>query len=197
MKGNLKRFFGLSILLIVSITLLTGCLSNKKADERGYIVKVGDQVPDFDIKMADGTTIPIKSLRGKYVMLQFTASWCGVCRQEMPYIEKDIWQKYGNNPNFKLFGIDLKESAQKCDEFAKQTMVTYPITLDEDGKIFELFCAPDAGVTRNIIINPKGEIVMLTRLFDMEEFQTMVNFIDSSLKKYNPAVMGISKTKKD
>lgn len=54
------------------------------SDERGYIVRVGNMVPDFDLLMMDGTTLNIKELRGKVVMLQFTASWCGVCRQEMP-----------------------------------------------------------------------------------------------------------------
>jgi peroxiredoxin len=48
-----------------------------------YIVKVGDQAPDFLIKEAGGSTYKLSSLRGKVVMLQFTASWSGVCRQEM------------------------------------------------------------------------------------------------------------------
>ena len=71
-----------------------------QADERGYIVKVGDQVPDFDLMMMDGTTLNIKELQGKVVMLQFTASWCGVCRKEMPHIESEIWQKLKGNPEF-------------------------------------------------------------------------------------------------
>ncbi|MDF9830149.1 TlpA disulfide reductase family protein [Parabacteroides sp. PF5-6] len=149
------------------------------ADERGYIVSVGEQAPDFRIEYVDGTSVKLSELKGKLVMLQFTASWCGVCRKEMPYIEKDIWLKHKNNPNFALIGIDLKEDKMTTAKFAEDMKVTYPITLDLDGDKFSLFTAPKAGVTRNIIIDKDGKIVMLTRLFEMEEFNEMVKFIDN------------------
>ena len=63
----------------------------------GYIVKLGQTVPDFDIVLPDGTKTNMKALRGKVVMLQFTASWCSVCRKEMPHIESEIWQKHKSN----------------------------------------------------------------------------------------------------
>ena len=157
--------------------------SNPTPDERGYIVSVGQQAPDFTIEYLDGTKVLLSSLRGKVVMLQFTASWCSVCRQEMPFIEKDIQQKHKNNPDFVLLGIDLKESAEVTDKFAKEMKVTYPITLDVDGSRFALFCDPKAGVTRNIIIDKTGKMVMLTRLYDTKEFAEMVKLIDSLLKK--------------
>lgn len=151
------------------------------ADDRGYIVKVGDQAPDFTIEYVDGTSQKLSELKGKLVMLQFTASWCGVCRKEMPYIEKDIWSKHKNNPNFALIGIDLKEDKETTAKFAETMQVTYPLTLDTDGSRFALFTAPKAGVTRNILIDKEGKIVLLTRLFEMEEFNSMTKFIDDYL----------------
>ncbi len=154
-----------------------------QADERGYIVKVGDQVPDFDLMMMDGTTLNIKELQGKVVMLQFTASWCGVCRKEMPHIESEIWQKLKNNPEFALYGIDLKETPEVTADFAKAIPVTYPLTLDPDGERFALFCDKGAGVTRNIILDRTGKIIMLTRLYDEAEFASMVKLINDELAK--------------
>ena len=61
--------------------------------------------------------------------------------------------------------------------------VTYPLTLDTAGTKFGLFCGPDAGVTRNIIIDKDGKIVLLTRLFEEAEFNGMVKFINEELKK--------------
>ena len=152
-------------------------------DERGYIVKVGDMVPDFDLMMMDGTTLNIKELQGKVVMLQFTASWCGVCRKEMPHIESEIWQKLKGNPEFALYGIDLKESPEVTAEFAKAIPVTYPLTLDPEGERFALFCDKGAGVTRNIILDRTGKIIMLTRLYDEAEFASMVKLINEELAK--------------
>lgn len=153
------------------------------ADERGYIVKVGDMVPNIDINLLDGTSFNISELKGKVVMLQFTASWCGVCRKEMPFIERDIWNVYKDNPDFALYGIDLKESKEDTEAFAAAIPVTYPLTLDLDGKSFYSFCGEGAGVTRNIILDREGKIIMLTRLFDEVEFAQMVEVIDNELNK--------------
>lgn len=151
------------------------------ADDRGYIVKVGDMAPDFDMSLPNGEIINLSSLRGKVVMLQFTASWCGVCRKEMPHIESDIWLKHQNNPNFALYGIDREEPVEKIEALINATGVTYPIGLDPDAGIFTLFAKKEAGITRNVIIDKEGQIVMLTRLYDEEEFKEMVQLIDGLL----------------
>jgi len=149
----------------------------------GYSVSLGQTVPDFDLVLPDDTYIPIRDLRGKVVMLQFTASWCSVCRKEMPHIEKEIWQKHKENANFKLFGIDLKEPVETVVAFQKQVGISYPLALDANGSVFEKFTVPNAGVTRNIIIDRNGTIVFLTRLFKEEEFNRMKEVIDKLLRK--------------
>ena len=92
---------------LLAMIALAGNAQEKQADVNGYIVKVGEQAPDFTVKLTDGQSVKLSSLRGKVVMLQFTASWCGVCRKEMPFIEKDIWQKHKDNKNFYLMGTSL------------------------------------------------------------------------------------------
>ncbi|MDR0659584.1 MAG: TlpA family protein disulfide reductase [Prevotellaceae bacterium] len=154
----------------------------KEPDSRGYIVNVGDMAPIFTIQYLDGTSKQLSDLKGKVIMLQFTASWCGVCRKEMPHIEADIWQKHKNNPNFILLGIDLKEKPEVIKKFVEKTGVTYPIVLDPEGEIFAKYAEKNAGVTRNIIIDKTGKISFLTRLFDENEFNTMKAHIDNLLK---------------
>lgn len=148
-----------------------------------YKVKVGDMAPDFEMSLPSGDKIKLSSLRGKIVMLQFTASWCGVCRKEMPHIETQIWQRHKDNPMFALYGIDRDEPAETVISFAKKTGVSYPIGLDPNAEIFTKYAEEKAGITRNVIINKEGRIVMLTRLFKEDEFDKMVNLIDSLLKK--------------
>ena len=105
-------------------------------DAAGYIVKVGDTAPDFEMKLTDGRKVKLSELKGKVVMLQFTASWCGVCRKEMPFIEKDIWLKHKDNADFALIGIDRDEPLEKVLAFAKSTGVTYSLGLDPGADIF-------------------------------------------------------------
>lgn len=151
-------------------------------DDRGYKVRVGDEAPLFEaVDAATGDTIRLADLRGKVVMLQFTASWCGVCRKEMPQIESRIWQRHKNDTTFALLGIDRDEPAEKVVRFAEQTGVTYPLVLDPDADIFGLYADKRAGVTRNVIIGRDGRIVMMTRLYEEKEFEHMVTVIDSLL----------------
>jgi peroxiredoxin len=174
------------LLLAVFCFSLVSCAGGNKAkdntsasteqeegEDRGYIVKVGDMAPDFTFTTASGETIKLSDLRGRVVMLQFTASWCSVCRKEMPFIERDIWQKHKENPGFALFGIDRDEPLETVRDFAVQTGITYPLALDPGADLFALYADRQAGITRNIIVNQEGRIVMLTRLYDEEEFAAM------------------------
>ena len=175
----MKKVFT-TLLLLCAI-----CASGQSGEDesRGYTVKVGQKAPDFTIAYPDGKTAKLSDLKGKVVMIQFTASWCGVCRKEMPHIESDIWLKHKNNPEFALIGIDYKESKAKTAEFARQIKVTYPLTPDESGEIFHKFATKGAGVTRNVVLDRDGKIIFLTRLYDPEEFKEMKSVIEAELKK--------------
>ena len=151
-------------------------------EDYGYLVKIGQQVPDVKMKLTDGTVISMADLKGKIVMLQFTASWCGVCRKEMPHIENEIWQKHKNRNDFALIGIDLDEPLETVKKFGSDMKITYPLALDPKGEIFYTFAAKGAGVTRNVIIDRTGKIVYMTRLFKEEEFNEMKKVIQSLLE---------------
>ena len=153
----------------------------EKAEDYQFLVKVGDIAPDFEMQMPDGSIVNLSSLRGKVVMLQFTASWCGVCRKEMPFIEKDIWLKHKDNKAFALFGVDRDEPLETVVAFAKRTGVTYPLALDPGADIFARYADRKAGITRNVLIDKAGKIVMLTRLYNEEEFSSLCKKIDEML----------------
>ena len=163
-------------------TKVVGDVITTQADSTGYIVKVGEAAPDFTITLTDGKQVTLSSLRGKVVMLQFTASWCGVCRKEMPFIEKDIWLKHKDNADFALIGIDRDEPLDKVLAFAKSTGVTYPLGLDPGADIFAKYALRESGITRNVLIDKEGKIVKLTRLYNEEEFASLVQTINEMLK---------------
>jgi peroxiredoxin len=147
-----------------------------------FIAKIGDPVPDFTMTLTNGKRVSSKEWAGKVVMLQFTASWCGVCRKEMPFIERDIWLKKKKHPDFLLFAIDRDEPLEKVKKFQKEMEITYPLAIDPNADIFGIFANKKAGVTRNIIVNQKGKIVYMTRLFKEAEFREMVRVIEMLLK---------------
>ncbi len=169
-----------SLAIIFFLTIST-LFSQQQADSVGFYVKIGDPSPEFTLTFPNGDSTSFSELKGKVIMLQFTASWCSVCRREMPYIEKDIWQVLKND-DFVLVGVDRDEPADKVIKFAEDMKITYPLALDPGAEIFGLFADKNSGVTRNVIIDKEGNIAHLTRLFTMEEFNLMVKKIKILLK---------------
>lgn len=189
------------IAILAAAAVIASCSGDKKAAEQEavqsvventvaeqvvyeneYIVKVGDVAPDFTLQMTDGSTFTLSEQRGKVVMLQFTAGWCGVCRKEMPHIESDIWQPNKDNKDFVLVGIDREEELVDILPFIKDVGTTYPIAMDTNADVFASYALRNSGITRNVLIDRDGRIVMLTRKFVQEEFDTLVKTIDEMLK---------------
>jgi peroxiredoxin len=179
-------------LLLTGFLLLTGLVAGaqsvpappRAADiDRGYIVKIGDPAPsDFELQLTDSTKTSLKQLLGKIVILQFTASWCSVCREEMPHLEKDVWQAY-KDKGVILIGVDRDEPLQKVIAFHKDMKISYPLALDPGADIFGRFANKKSGVTRNVVIDRDGRIAYLTRLYDPQEFSSMVKAIDALVNK--------------
>ena len=161
-------------LLLFAFSLIS---FSQNEENRGYRVKVGDPVPPLTLQMINGETWTNNDLKGKTVVIQFTGSWCSVCKKEMPELESRVWKKY-KEKDFLLIGIDIRDTRDRMMPFIEKTGVTYPIAWDPKAEIFDLFTLKGAGVTRNIVINKKGEIVFLTRLFEEKEFQAMIDKID-------------------
>tara|TARA_B100001167_G_scaffold26562_1_gene13939 strand:+ start:348 stop:854 length:507 start_codon:yes stop_codon:yes gene_type:complete len=158
--------------ILIMVTVLLG----SEPDERGYIVSVGDMAPDFTMEYTTGEKVTLSDLRDKIVVLQFTASWCSVCILEMPHLEKDVWQAF-KDKGVLLIGVDRDEPLETVIQFQKEMKTTYPLALDPGADIFGLFADKKSGVTRNIVIDQNGKIVFLTRLFEEQEYQEMIQVI--------------------
>lgn len=109
--------------------------------------------PDFTLNAPDGKKISLKDFRGKVVLLNFWASWCVPCREEMPAMEK-LYQEY-KQKNFTVFAIAVKDRKQDAIDFVKELKITYPIALDPDAKVGSEYGA--WGLPATYLIGPKGE----------------------------------------
>lgn len=109
--------------------------------------------PDFNLATPDGKKISLKDYRGKIVLLNFWASWCVPCREEMPAMEK-LYQEY-KDKNFTILAVAVKDRRQAAIDFLKELKITYPIALDPDAKVGQEYGA--FGLPATYIIGPKGE----------------------------------------
>ena len=109
--------------------------------------------PEIALGTLEGKKISLKDFRGKVVLLNFWASWCVPCREEMPAMEK-LYQEY-KEKNFVILAIAVKDSKQDTLNFVKELKLTYPIALDPDAKVGQEYGAWGLPVT--YLIGPKGE----------------------------------------
>lgn len=127
MKNNIFK-----TTFIVCITLLFATTTTYAASE-----KISGKAPNFTLKSRSGKNIKLSELRGEVVMLNFWASWCGPCRQEMPLLEK-IHKKY-KRLGFTLLGVNVEENSTDAKNYLKDVKVTFPILFDKTQKTSKLY----------------------------------------------------------
>ena len=101
----------------------------------------------------------------------------------MPFIERDIWLRHKDNSDFVLLGIDREETKEEILPFIEKVGTTYPIAMDINADVFASYALRNSGITRNVLIDRDGKIIMLTRKFEEAEFNALVEKIDSMLAK--------------
>lgn len=93
--------------------------------------------PDFTLKSASGSNIKLSELRGQVVMINFWASWCGPCRQEMPLLEK-MFQRY-QPLGFTLLGVNVEPNPVDARKLLKDIPVSFPILFDTASEVSKLY----------------------------------------------------------
>ena len=113
--------------------------------------------PSFSLSSKAGSQVNLAQFKGQVVMINFWASWCGPCRQEMPLLE-DIYRKY-NKLGFTLLGVNVEPDSKAADDWLKQTPVSFPILYDKDSKVSQMYDV--SGMPSTVIIDRKGNLRML------------------------------------
>jgi peroxiredoxin len=93
--------------------------------------------PNFDLAARDGGRVALADLEGQVVMVNFWATWCGPCREEMPHLEA-LYQRY-SDLGFTLLGVNVEEDSSGADEFLAETPVSFPILFDPENQVSELY----------------------------------------------------------
>ena len=120
-------------------------------------LEVGNLAPDFELKNVEGNSIKLSSLKGKKVILNFWASWCPPCRQEMPDMAKFYVDQ--KDKGIEILAVDLtntEKSREGVTNFMRANSITFPVVLDENGKVSQLYNV--ASIPASFIIDSQGVI---------------------------------------
>jgi len=128
------------VLILAPLILITGChLSPETSGIKSSIstaegITVGSTAPDFTLADLESETITLSDLRGSPVMLNFWATWCDPCHNEMPFIQ-EVYEKWQDS-NLLILTINDKEDFSKVHQFMQVNGLSFPVLLDADGNVF-------------------------------------------------------------
>lgn len=166
--------------LLLNLLLFSApLLSRAQAPDTSNLVKTGDIAPTFTFSIDKDKTADIKDYRGKIVMKDFFATWCPPCRQELPRIQKEIWEKYKNNPKFALFAFDRQEDWDKVLPFKEKNQFTFLMLPDADRKIFALYA--NQYIPRVILLDENGRVIYQSMGYVETDFTELLNVLAKKL----------------
>lgn len=102
-----------------------------------HAASVSGPAPDFTLKSRSGENLKLSEYRGEVVMINFWASWCAPCRQEMPLLE-ELYKKY-SDLGFTLLAVNVEEDSSKAEDLLREIPVSFPVLFDNTNKVSKLY----------------------------------------------------------
>ncbi len=149
-------------------------------EDQSTLLRTGDIAPTFRCRTIDGKDFDLSKCKGKIVMVNFFATWCGPCNQELPVLQENIWNKYRNNNDFVLIILGREHSEQEVREFVIKHKFTMPFAPDPGREIFRQYATQN--IPRNVIIGRDGKILFQSYNYTKEEFAKLENILAQYIK---------------
>ena len=135
--------------------------------------------PAFTLPSRGGDTVSLASLKGKVVMLNFWASWCGPCRQEMPLLEQ-MHKRY-SALGFTLVGVNVDANSKDAEEWLTKTPVSFPVLFDRESKVSAMYDVK--AMPSTVFIDRKGNVRALHKGYKAGDEGEYLNQIRALLKE--------------
>jgi len=168
-------------LLLITLFLSSLNIFSQEDYMESSLVQLNETAPEFSFTTNDGKTVKLSDYKGNVILINFFATWCGPCMKEMPYIQKDLWEKLKNNDKFIILSFGRDHSQEEVKKFIESKKFTFPIFADEDKSIYNLFATKY--IPRNYLIDSNGKVIYASTGFSEKEFEELKATIDKHLIK--------------
>ncbi len=143
-----------AVLLLAAVALAMWGAGNDSLRRSGGRPLVGQPAPDFTLALLDGPRLTLSALRGKVVVVNFWASWCPPCADELPDLQR-VWSTYGGR-GVTLVGVAFSDEEAAVRDFIERFSITYPVGLDGDGRIAGRYGI--TGVPETFVVDANGNV---------------------------------------
>lgn len=177
MEGALKLVGFVAVM--AALCLLVGCPAEEElTPEETVLVRAGDPAPGFELTTLDGGVFNLEAQRGKVVLVNFFATWCPPCREELPYLEKEIWQRF-DPEYFSVIVVGREEGDDVIAPFVEEYGYTVPFAGDPEKSAYDLYAS--RFIPRNFVIDPEGTVLFQSQGFERDDFDAMIAVIEEAV----------------
>lgn len=139
----------------------------------------GQPAPDFALRSMEGPNLRLSELRGHVVMVNFWATWCGPCREEMPRLN-DIYRLY-HGVGFDLLGVNMDDVNDRATGMARTLGVTFPVLFDESKSVARAYSVSTMPMT--VLIGRDGTVRYIHQGYENGYEQTYLDQVRGLLKE--------------
>ena len=166
MKGLRIKLLGAVLAILMGASLASSGLT-------------GQTAPDFVLKSATGENLRLSEYRGDVVMINFWATWCGPCRQEMPLLD-ELYGRY-QRVGFNLLGINIDDDSRRAMAMVNELGIKFPVLFDEDKKVSKLYEVEAMPLT--LLLDREGTVRHIHHGYQPGYEQKYLNEIRSLLRE--------------
>ena len=166
------------IFLIMALALAVVIDAETAVDSMGTRTEIGQKAPQCSMRPLSSDSLSMDDLKGELILINFFATWCNPCMQEMPKLEKEIWQEYQDD-GLQVYCVGREHTADELKKFVKKKNLTVPVVPDPEREIYSHFASKY--IPRNIIIDQKGKIVFQEIGYNDEKLAKIKKIITEKL----------------
>ena len=160
--------------LIMLFAVLAMCLSVQAQE-----LKLGDTLPKFELKSSVNGDVKLADLKGKVVLVNLFATWCGPCQKELAEVQSTLWPKYKDNKNFVMLVIGREHTDEDLKKYNERKKFTFPLYPDPKREVFSLFA--EKSIPRSYLFGKDGKLLYSSIGYTAEEFQKLMESIEKAL----------------
>lgn len=149
-------------------------------DNNADIVKVGDNMPAFTLSSTVNGTVRSEDLKGKVVLINIFATWCGPCQSELAEVQKTLWPKFKDNKDFQMLVIGREHTNEQLTEYNKRKNFTFPLYPDPKREVTGKFATKM--IPRSYLVDKNGKVISATTGFGDGYMDKLIKDIEKALK---------------